>query len=141
MIRFRNTLRLVLTVTIALVAACPARSAGELGVIYEGPMHSVTNPALEDEALIMQFLPGNVNGGRPGKFGSIDVVAKTSPNGVVTITGGFKEGNSKLKVNGTAQLSATGRFLTGKISVTGTNAFAALTGAWTFDLEQDYDPA
>jgi hypothetical protein len=134
--------RLSIILSIVAVAAGVMVPAGkaEAGAAvfqnYQGWAHHLSNASLENEPLIIIFtelpsgkLQGNIGGNVP--LNKVKLTAK----GVLTFSGKLESPAGNVTVEGSGQLSATGRFLNGSLSFKGTGGYASQSGRYTFQVD------
>ncbi len=117
----------------------PAALAGpaDLAGFYNGRRHSRVNAVGEDMGLTMNFAIQS-NGKFTGLIGSVPIAGKVSSRGVVKFSGQFTSPQGdRFKIKGSAQLSSTGRFLTGIFNQKIRTADGKTgSGDSTFDMER-----
>jgi hypothetical protein len=131
--------RLGLTLAVAVTALCglamtavPARTADLLDG-YHGGLHHVKLDQKENLDLHLAFAVGP-SGKITGVFATSIPLnkVKVTAKGVVTFSGKLDTPEGSVTVSGAGQVSATGRFLVGSLTLKGTGVWADDAGIYTF---------
>jgi hypothetical protein len=106
---------------------------GQLGADYAGHSHSVISAANENLSLDMPITGTQANGKFTGKVGDLPISGKVTSKGKVTFSGKLTVGDITVRIkNGKGQLSATGAFLLGTLTISGT---LTQNGNFTYETE------
>jgi hypothetical protein len=109
-----------LTAGILVGGASPTAAANiaNLKTTYSGAFHSNANPAFENSSTGLVVSSTNPsNGVFVGMLAGLPVNGKVTGNGKVTFSGSFHDGPNALRLRATGQLSATGLFIIGSVTI------------------------
>lgn len=109
-----------LTAGVLVGGAAPTAAANvtNLKTTYTGAFHSNANPAFENSSIALSISSTNPsNGAFVGTLASLPLNGKVTSQGKVTFGGTFHDGPNGLRLRGTAQLSATGLYIVGSVTI------------------------
>ena len=115
-----------------------AANISNLRDAYSGPAHSLSNPDNEESNFSFGVQNRQPNGKFDAVFGSTaSVPGKVNSKGKFSFAGRVvdEKGGIDVKFKASGQLSVTGQFITGQISVKGTSGALIVDEVFTFDVE------